>query len=446
MERKIHLNRVLFAVMALVCMTAGIVSAATFVNQSITYQGKLTNASGSPLTGTFSVRFNIYNLSSGGTALSTDTHSVTATSGLFTTQIAVNQQYFDGNALWLGVKVGSDPEMTPRQEILPVPYALGMRPGAVIRGSIGNPTLTLQHSGGTMALLINTRGVYSDAVHITTSGDHSPGVDASTSGNYSDGVHVSTSGEGSEGIYASTSGYGSIGEIVSTSNNWADGMRVSTSGIESTGMSIVTKNFSSVGLRVTTNGTNSDAVIGGAKGPNSFGVWAESEESAAVYANTKRADKEYGVLTYDKMSAFGYDTNGGDIAEFIPVTDDVEPGTVLVIGTDGRLMPSATEYDTRVAGIVSTEPGVTLAKIEGGNPGEEIVAIAGRVPCKVDATKAPIHAGDLLTTSDTSGHAMKAEPTIINGRGFYPDGTILGKAMGSLENGTGTIEVLVTLQ
>ena len=44
------------------------------------------------------------------------------------------------------------------------------------------------------------------------------------------------------------------------------------------------------------------------------------------------------------------------------------------------------------------------------------------------------------------GYAMKAEPTMINGRGFYPDGTILGKAMGSLESGTGTIEVLVTLQ
>lgn len=60
--------------------------------------------------------------------------------------------------------------------------------------------------------------------------------------------------------------------------------------------------------------------------------------------------------------------------------------------------------------------------------------------------KYPIHAGDLLITSDMPGHAMKAEPEVISGRQFYPDGTILGKAMGTLESGTGVIEVLLTLQ
>ena len=99
-----------------------------------------------------------------------------------------------------------------------------------------------------------------------------------------------------------------------------------------------------------------------------------------------------------------------------------------------------------MAGIVSTSPGVTLGTNADGNPGEAQVAIAGRVPCRVDASNGPIRPGDLLTTSDRPGYAMKAEPTIINGRGFYPDGTILGKALGTLETGTGTIEVLVTLQ
>jgi len=92
------------------------------------------------------------------------------------------------------------------------------------------------------------------------------------------------------------------------------------------------------------------------------------------------------------------------------VTEDVAPGTVLVIGEDGKLQPSTTAYDTRVAGIVSTEPGVSLGTKEGGNPGEETIAVAGRVTCKVDATSAPIHAGDLLTTSDNPGYAMKAVP------------------------------------
>jgi hypothetical protein len=66
------------------------------------------------------------------------------------------------------------------------------------------------------------------------------------------------------------------------------------------------------------------------------------------------------------------------------------------------------------------------------------VAIAGIVSVKVSAENGPIQRGDLLTTSNTPGHAMKATE-------FIP-GTILGKAMGTLDSGTGVIEVLVLLQ
>lgn len=123
---------------------------------------------------------------------------------------------------------------------------------------------------------------------------------------------------------------------------------------------------------------------------------------------------------------------------YIPVSEDFSPGTVLVIGDDGRLGVTSTAYDTRVAGIISTEPGVSLGTNEGGNPGEAQVAIAGRVPCKVDASNGPIRPGDLLTTSERPGYAMNATDPKI--------GTVPGKAMGSLEGGTGVIEVIVTLQ
>jgi len=56
----------------------------------------------------------------------------------------------------------------------------------------------------------------------------------------------------------------------------------------------------------------------------------------------------------------------------------------------------------------------------------------------VDASNGPIHPRDLLTTSDNPGYSMKATDPKV--------GTILGKAMGTLESGTGTIEVIVTLQ
>jgi hypothetical protein len=62
------------------------------------------------------------------------------------------------------------------------------------------------------------------------------------------------------------------------------------------------------------------------------------------------------------------------------------------------------------------------------------------VVCKVDADIAPIKTGDLLTTSATKGHAQK----VVDSTGAV--GAVLGKALGSLKKGQGTIPVLITLQ
>ena len=173
-------------------------------------------------------------------------------------------------------------------------------------------------------------------------------------------------------------------------------------------------------------------------GENSRGVQAYSAESDGIYANTGRSDHRYGVCTDDYMYALRYEGGGGDVAEYFAVGEDVEPGTVMVIGEDSKLQSSITAYDSTVAGIVSTAPGVSLGANETGNAGEKLIAVAGRVPCKVDASYTSVKPGDLLTTSDTRGHAMKATNPQI--------GTILGKALEPLDSGTGVIEVLVTLQ
>ena len=68
------------------------------------------------------------------------------------------------------------------------------------------------------------------------------------------------------------------------------------------------------------------------------------------------------------------------------------------------------------------------------------------VKVKADASYAPIKRGDLLTTSPTAGHAMKAQPVEIGGVEIYRLGTIIGKAVEPLESGTEMIEVFVTLQ
>jgi hypothetical protein len=137
-------------------------------------------------------------------------------------------------------------------------------------------------------------------------------------------------------------------------------------------------------------------------------------------------------------------TGGADIAEPFDVGyAELEPGTVLVIDDTcpGRLKESSDASDCRVAGVISgaggIQPGISLSQA-GVNAGGRQVALAGRVYVKADATAAPIRPGDLLTTSATPGHAMRA------GRDSH--GAVLGKAMSSLDEGRGLVLVLVSLQ
>ena len=68
------------------------------------------------------------------------------------------------------------------------------------------------------------------------------------------------------------------------------------------------------------------------------------------------------------------------------------------------------------------------------------IALMGKVNCKVDAQYAAIEVGDLLTTSPTPGHAMKATDPA---KAF---GTVIGKALKPLKEGTGLIPILISLQ
>jgi hypothetical protein len=426
----------LFIAVVLFCAMAGIVTAAT-VTQNINYQGKLTDASGNPLTGTYSIQFRLYEFESGGSALASSLESVQCTNGLFTVSLPFAATRYNGRALWLGIAVGSDAEMTPRQEIRPVPYALSLRPGAYIVSNDGSAALNLHNSNGGSALSLITQYIGVPALDISTSTyTGSTGVNVNTAGENSNGAKIKTTGTNSDGIYVENTGSNSYGVNVSTTQFGSPGFYAATTG------------DSSQGLAANTWGSNSPGIdVGGWGSGNSYGVKAYSQNSAAIYASTAvEGETGWGLLTPNYIRAKGSQFPTADVAEYMPATDDVSPGTVMIISDDGKLTESTTAYDTRVAGIVSTEPGVLLGSKDTGNPGEEQIAIGGRVPCKVDATKAPIHAGDLLTTSDLPGHAMKAEPDIINGKKYYPDGTVLGKAMGTLENGTGVIEVLVTLQ
>ncbi|MCH7702005.1 MAG: hypothetical protein IID37_09975 [Planctomycetes bacterium] len=144
-------------------------------------------------------------------------------------------------------------------------------------------------------------------------------------------------------------------------------------------------------------------------------------------------------------------TGGSDIAEPYDVAPHGQcepiPGMEVSIDPDrlGKMRVSGLAYDRKVAGIISgangVMPGLTLTQKGTVADGALPVASVGRVWCWCDAdTGGPIHAGDLLTSSDTPGHAMKASQRARS------QGAIIGKAMSSLSTGRGMVLVLVSLQ
>jgi hypothetical protein len=120
-----------------------------------------------------------------------------------------------------------------------------------------------------------------------------------------------------------------------------------------------------------------------------------------------------------------------------------EPGFVMTLDDDGRLEPCAAEYDRRVVGVIAGAGG-SAAGIELGrqplSARRSPLALTGKAYCWVDAGFSPVAVGDLLTTSPTLGHAMRA----TNPNQAF--GATIGKALSPLASDTRLIPILVALQ
>ncbi len=114
------------------------------IPQIVNYQGQLTSPSGSPLDTTVAISFSVYSELSGGVAAWTEVHpAVVVTGGLFSVtlgSIASLNDLFDVNR-WLGITIGSDTEMLPREQIVSVAHAFRVgtvdgASGGVITGDV----------------------------------------------------------------------------------------------------------------------------------------------------------------------------------------------------------------------------------------------------------------------------------------------------------------------
>jgi hypothetical protein len=254
------------------------------------------------------------------------------------------------------------------------------------------------------------------------------------------------------GVYGKNTGQGGVGVTGISESN--DGVRaVSTSG---NGLSAFTsggsatavygKNTGQGGVGVTGISESNDGVRAISTSGNGLSAFT-SGSGTAIYAQNDGSGaagffKGNVVVTGDiQLTAL----TGSDCAERFDIagSDQCDPGTVMVMEHTGVLIPSWSEYDRRVAGVVSGAGGLRPGVILEGQPGTGRrlpIALIGKVYCKVVADDSPIEVGDLLTTSGILGHAMKAtDPS----RAF---GAVIGKAIDPLAKGRGLIRILVALQ
>ncbi len=322
---------------------------------------------------------------------------------------------------------------------------------------------TWQEAGGETAWNDCTEGIFYNE-GVVGIGTNSPGtlaslrvVTSSTYGIRADGGSYGIKGEGTD---AGVVGTGGPRGVQGSGTAWGvDGTSTGGTGVRGA-------STNGIGVNAVSSGTTTSHPALYATNDNANGI-AVFSTCTSTDANLVVVNKGAGDIIKGFSGSTGGDlvfrvandgttsvsvlqiTGGSDLSEQFDVQSrdtEIRPGLVVCIDPEepGRLAVSRHAYDRTVAGVISgaggVVPGMTMGQrgsiADGGQP----VALTGRVYVWADATHGAIRAGDLLTTSDTPGHAMKVAD---HGRA---QGAILGKAMSSLDEGTGLVLVLVSLQ
>jgi len=205
---------------------------------------------------------------------------------------------------------------------------------------------------------------------------------------------------------------------------------------------IITRGIVTIDLRGFSGPGGRDGLFIKSSADNNSSVLVTNTDAFCLYSE----QGHWADLTCDNTSVRTLTIRGGsDLAEPFPIAQTLEEGTVVIIDelNPGHLIESNQPYDKRVAGIISgaggIEPGLTLRQ-EGVMEGTQNIALTGRVYVKASAENGGIKPGDRLTTGSAPGYAMKATDDLLS------PGSVIGKAMSSLEEGEGLVLVLVNLQ
>jgi hypothetical protein len=441
------------------------------VGTTIPYSGRLTDEGGKPVAdGAYDLSFTLYDTEAGGEPLWSEVQEgVSVLKGEFWISLGsfepIPASALDSQERWLavGVRGPGEPEFTalnPRQRLETAAPADTSVSAACPHDHVGEtwqasipwsnaalrisntdngPTILAWNYGNGNALRGQATGTGIGSY--AESEDGAGAVGRSTNGRGVEGF--STNGPG---VYANSTN----GDSIRVDGAGGNGVYIGSSGdhgvhVASAGWSGVSV-WSASGAGMWVHSAGLDGIL--VETANWDGVHVTGPVGGVYYGSGKQGDEDFAVLnTGEVRSKVGFAAPANDFAVTLSIEGDkagYEPGDVLVVSASGsgEAQRSSTAYSPAIVGVYSAAPAfvggrsVTGDAQAGGVP----VAILGVVPCKVSAENGPIRPGDLLVTSATPGHAMRADH-----ESALP-GTILGKALESLDSGIGVIQVLVTLQ
>jgi len=466
--------------------------------QAFTYQGMLKEGS-APANGAYDFEFRLFTAALGGSQVGStvSVNDLSVQQGLFT----VSLNFGAIGATWTGAdrfleirvrpgaSTGAFTTLSPRVKINPTPYSFyssqalwrGLLdvPAGFADGIDNDTTYTagagLQLSGTTFSIATNgvTNGMLaSDAASLSkVSGGlmHSTGARIGVGTNSPLAAFQIDAAAGND-VFRARAGTitrlivledGKVGiggsspaarlQVDADSTSGEDILRLRSASTTR----VVVSNEGRVGIGVGSGTPDAQLIVDGAFNVAPFRVRTEDSAGTATTRLIVTAAGNVGIGTTapdQKLVVNGtakvdvLQIVGADVAEKFPVLGEIAPGMVVEIDPDhpGHLRKARGAYNTRVVGVVSgannLPPGAILGHLE-GSENHTPIAMSGRVWVYADATQCAIEPGDLLTTADKPGYAMKARDL------RQSHGAILGKAMTHLEKGkTGMVLVVVNLQ
>lgn len=293
------------------------------IGSDFSYQGRLLSG-GTPANGQFDFQFSLWDAATGGNnvAGTLNVLTVTVTSGLFTTQLDFGADAFQGQGRWMQIAVrpAGGPLYTilaPRQQLSPAPYALTLRAGATITGTLTSPILSAINEGGNAGLYgssVDGSGVFGES----TTGNGVRGASESEDGvqghsNTQYGVHGTSDGGyggyfssgGNYGIYSESTDIGGRG-VLGKADNGSNSIGVY--GTSRDGYGLYGYSANKIGVYGLSNATDGSGVYGSSSESDGVGVYGynNAEESTAIYGNSPSGVGGLGVYG----SAFTNITNG----------------------------------------------------------------------------------------------------------------------------------------